>query len=360
MIPSVTLPTPEALPAPWWLFEVLTPVLFGLHILLVNIVLGGALILLVTRLMGAGHELNRTLSGSAANKLPTSLALAITIGIAPLLFIQVSYGHLFYSSSVLMGRWWILVIPILILGYYGLYVHNRKGSSRQTLGTIAMAVSALALLYVSFIFSNNISLMERPDTWGAYFASRTGTLMNAGDVAQIPRWLHFVTASVAVAGLFMAFVWHLRGDKGDKRSSNQVAKGLRVFAFATIAQILIGFWWLIALPREIMMQFMGGSIVMTILLLLGLVLAIGALVVALLGKLMPTVFHLLGLIVVMVTMRNMLRFSYLDGIFHPKNLELNPQYGVLVLFLIVLALGLWAVWWMVKQVRMVDSGRSGQ
>ena len=58
-----------------------------------------------------------------AKKLPVMIALGINMGVPPLLFLQVVYGNLFYSSSVLMAVYWILIIPLLILAYYGTYIH---------------------------------------------------------------------------------------------------------------------------------------------------------------------------------------------------------------------------------------------
>jgi len=352
------IPTPEPIPAPWWLFEILNGVLFLVHILLVNVVLGGSLILLATRVRTGGSELGRTLSGAVPNKLPTALAMAITIGIAPLLFVQVLYGHLFYSSSVLIGRWWLAVIPVLILAYYGIYVHNRTGTSKPLLGTAAIAVSCVLFLYISFVYVNNLTLTERPEAWSAYLGSRGGTLLNTSDPTLLARWLHFVTASVAIGGLFMAFVWWRRERHGDARAPLRVQRGLRVFAIATIVQVIVGFAWLISLPRPIMLEYMGGSIARTVLLMLGIVLAFGAVAMSLMGRFLPTLFHLLGIAAVMVTMRVLLRYSYLRDIFEPSSLELKPQYGVLALFLVILVAGLLAVWVMIRGVLAAEAGRA--
>ena len=358
MTDPVMLPTPEAIPAPFWLFEILGALLFYIHILLVNVVLGGSLILLVTRLRGQSNEIGRSLVGSITNKLPTALAMAITIGIAPLLFVQVVYGHLFYASSVLMGWWWLAIVPVLIIAYYGTYVHNRMGTSKPAVGTWAIGISSLLFLFVSFLYVNNLTLMEVPVDWQRYFDHRNGTLLHLADPTFLPRWLHFIVASVAVAGLFMALVWWMRERKGDARAPQKVKNGLQVFGYATIVQILVGFWWLIALPRPIMLEFMGGSMIRTVLLLLGILLAVGALVVALLNKLMPTLIHLLTLGLVMVVMRVFLRYSYLRESFDPATLELKGQYGVLALFFVVLAAGLYAVYIMIKAVLKAEAGRT--
>jgi len=50
-------------------------------------------------------------------KIPSTFALGVTFGIAPLLFVQVLYGNLIYSSSILMGVFWLLIIPFIIIAY---------------------------------------------------------------------------------------------------------------------------------------------------------------------------------------------------------------------------------------------------
>lgn len=346
------LPTPDTIPAPWWLFEILDVLLFSLHILLVNVVVGGVLLLFFRRLSGS-HDLNDSAPGILTNKLPTLLALGITIGIAPLLFVQVVYGHLFYASSVVIASWWMLIIPILIISYYLLYVQARSKSAG--LASVAALLGLIGFLYIGLLWANNMTLMVEPQRWTGYFADREGWLLNLSEPTLWPRYLHFIAASIAIAGLVSAIVWHFRKPSQPEVAEHRIAAGLSLFAYATIAQILIGFWWLIALPRELMLEFMGGSMAMTILLLLGILLGIGALVVALLKKLALTVMHVSALILVMSVMRAFLRSAYLRDVFSPSSLLIKPQYDVLVTFLVVLAVGLGCVWWMVKAIRRADA-----
>ena len=87
-----------------------------------NLVLGGTLIALSTRLTG-GHRdacARRALPAFTA-ALPTLMAATITFGVAPLLFLQVLYGRAFFASAVLMAWLWLAVIPLLLCGYYAAY-----------------------------------------------------------------------------------------------------------------------------------------------------------------------------------------------------------------------------------------------
>ena len=57
--------------------------------------------------------------------LPIVMTYVINLGVPPLLFAQVLYGRAIYTSSVLIGAWWIAVIPLLMLCYWLLYRFQR-------------------------------------------------------------------------------------------------------------------------------------------------------------------------------------------------------------------------------------------
>jgi hypothetical protein len=96
MLSNPLIPTPEAIPAPAWIFHILGVALFAVHLLLMNVLVGGTAIALAGRLRNTrGAPLY---TDALAGKLPTFFALTVTMGIALLLFLQVIYGNLFYTS----------------------------------------------------------------------------------------------------------------------------------------------------------------------------------------------------------------------------------------------------------------------
>ena len=348
MDPMNFIPTPDTIPAPSWLFLFLDLFTFTLHILVINVIIGGSLIVLFSRLRSPETSLETHLIGGVASKLPTTFALGINLGIAPLLFLQVIYGHLFYSSSVLMAVYWILVIPLLIIAYYGAYIHIRKYGSSSFLSKGAIFLTSSILLYIAFVFVNNMTLMAQPEKWGAYLQNRGGTLLNIKDATFIPRYLHFITASIAVAGLFLAIVWWMRQRKNIEGAQQKVKTSLRIFGIATSIQIVIGFWFLLAIPSDFILQFMGQNLFYTIVLFIGILLAIGAVISAFLGKLIPTTLHLIPLIIAMVITRTNLRSLYLQDVFSLDSLQLSAQYGVMALFFVIFIVGLGIVGYMVN------------
>jgi hypothetical protein len=356
VVPNPLVPVPEAIPAAAWIFHLLDVALFAVHLLLMNILVGGMTIVLAGRLRGGSGPGN--FGDAILGKLPTFFAWTVTMGIAPLLFLQVIYGHLFYTSSVLMGGYWLMVIPGLIVAYYAVYVQTR--STRQGVAIAAGSAALLVLLYVAFTYVNNMTLMVHPEHWSGYFVNRTGTILNTADPTIIPRYLHYVTGAVAVASLVMAFIWSVRAKAGAPDRDRNIRLGLRLFAYVTIAQAVVGGWFLFAIPgaqlKPLVASFGLGSITLG----LGILAATGAVVSAFRGKLRPTIIQAGVTFVAMVLTRDHLRSLYLAGVSDPSELPVNPQYGIMALFLFILVIGLAAVAWMLKVGYRAPAGGGAQ
>lgn len=337
------LPIADKLSVPWPWFQALLLLTFLLHLLLMNLMLGGSILTLTNMFR------NRTLS-AGYKSIPTLIALTINLGVPPLLFVQVLYGHLFYTSSVIMAWPWILIIPILIFAYYGAYVFVYKSEKNPRIAKVSLSISTLFLLLIGFFFVNNISLMLVPEKWQMYFTDASGWNLNLSEVTLIPRYLHFVTASIAIAGLGIAMYAHFTKKLDSDQKANQIVQGLRVFSFATMAQIIIGLWFLIALPKSIMMQFMGQNLWFTILLLLAIVVSVYLILISLKGKLFQTLYFVLGLMVAMIFIRDFVRQSYLADVFKLSDLQVRHEYGSMILFLLAFVVGIVALFYMVKLV----------
>ena len=63
-----------------------------------------------------------------------------------------------------------------------------------------------------------------------------------------------------LAGLFSALVRGIRRSRqGKPKIEEKGDVGLQIFANATMVQIFMGFWLLVALPEGVMKDFMGGK-----------------------------------------------------------------------------------------------------
>ncbi len=328
MEPSLLIPVPDTLPAQWWLFEALDIAAFIIHIILINIVVGGLLISLFSRMFAGERESEPLHPGAAVPAIPTAMALGINLGVALLLFVQTLYGSLLYTSSIITGTWWISIIPLVILAYYGAHLHVHSAHNSR----LGLAVPAAILLWVMFIFVNNMSLMAQPERWTAYFSHRGGTFLNVKDPSLFPRYLHFIIASIAVAGLFAALLGERRRKKSGGDGDTDGGIGLKIFAFATMAQMAAGLLFLVSLPAHIRPLFLGQNILYTGLLAAGILLAAGAILSALKGKAVPAAVHLAALITVMAITRANLRSAYLANYFNAGSMPAAPEYGPMAMF----------------------------
>ncbi|QLA19390.1 hypothetical protein [Desulfolutivibrio sulfoxidireducens] len=341
MDPASLVPPLVTIPAPWGIFEALLLVTFTAHLLFMNVVLGGSIIALVT-----GGRYN-TPAPALARTLPTTLALTVNLGVPPLLFLSVLFGGYLYVASVLSAVFWLTLVALAMAAYYLLYIYS-YGIKTGMAPSQAITLAALLLLGVSFIMSNIMSLLQRPETWTAYLDTPGGTILNLGDPTFFPRWLHFVTASLAVGGLYVALTNARAATLGNKPAMAKKAMGLAWFTRATMVQIALGIWFLLALPTDIMLLFMGKSGLHTAVFLAGLAAVAAALIFGLRGQLGRTTIALVLTVALMVGMRDLVRAAYLGPYFHPEKLPVVPQYGPLAVFLISLAAVAGITWYMVS------------
>ncbi|MCK5096786.1 MAG: hypothetical protein KAR45_01720, partial [Desulfobacteraceae bacterium] len=281
-------------------------------------------------------------------KLPYTVAFTVNLGVAPLLFLQVLYGHFMYTSSILMAVYWLSIILIVMIAYYSLYIYDFKFDALGQGRRIFIAIAVILLLIVAFIFTNNMTLMMQPEKWTRYFTNPYGTLLNLQEKMLIPRYLHFVVGSIAVGGLFQAVVWEFKRKKKIADAKDAVHSGLNWFFGATIVQILIGIWFLLALPKDKMMLFLGNDILRTSLLTIGVVCALAALVFAAKRNVWATLGAALSTITIMVLIRDLLRMIWIKPFFSPASLKVVPEYSPMILFLISFAAGLVVIFYMLK------------
>ena len=111
----IPYPDPMPLPAPVWLLRTLLLLTFFLHILFMNTLLGGTAIALGCSLQRRSSKFAALLAADLGRMLPSVFAFTITLGVAPLLFLQVIYGHLLYTSSILMAVPWLGIIGLVLM-----------------------------------------------------------------------------------------------------------------------------------------------------------------------------------------------------------------------------------------------------
>jgi len=342
------IPPPDALPTAPLLLRVLLDATFAVHLLLMNAMLGLTLLGFVRSLRPADG-----LSQQAA-QVPTVTALAVNVGVAPFLFLQALYGQFIYVSSMLMGVYWVGLV-LAVMAAYGLAYrqkyamshvrHGLAGPGGAARGTWVWAGMSLLMLYASLVQTSNALLLQQPALWAGFFDNPTGTMTVFSDRTFFPRWLHFVLASVAMGGLALAMIGRGRTRREDPQGAGLTAEGLRWFSHATLGAAAMGVWWLVSLPRPVMLEFMGASAVGSALLLAGVATAGAAATFGLRGRLMPAAVAAVATVCLMVPLRDIVRQAHLAPYFSLDALPVRPEPTTAAMFFGCMGLSLAVVCW---------------
>ena len=231
---------PIPLPAPIWLLKLLHIVTLSLHFVAVEMLIGGLLLAVILSLFGRGSNAH-VAARALARRLTVVMTYVINLGVPPLLFAQVLYGRALYTSSVLIGLYWISLIGILMLTYWLLY----RFSARLDAGKSAWWVGLTAWLLAGFVaqmLSTNMTLMLRPEAWRAmYAASGAGAYLPTGDATMLPRWLLMMTGGLFIGGLWMVYLASRSTLTADEKKL-MAGVGGKVAAAFGVVYLAAGLW----------------------------------------------------------------------------------------------------------------------
>jgi hypothetical protein len=256
---------PIPLPAPVWLFKTLHLLTLSLHFVAVEILLGGLIIAVVLNALGvsgrggAAAPFRRGAAAAIARRLPVVMTFVINLGVPPLLFAQVLYGRALYTSSVLIGAYWIAVIGLLMACYWLLYRFAEAAEAGKSAWWLGGASWLLAGA-IARILSTNMTLMLRPDVWREmYSASASGTHLPPFDPTLLPRWLFMLIGGVMVGGLWM--IWIAGRKSVDAPLKPYLANvGGAVAAMSMVAQVFVLMWVLRAQPAVVTAGVAGSAL----------------------------------------------------------------------------------------------------
>ncbi len=359
MLPDL-IPAPDAapLPGPAWLFQLLLVLTFFLHLIFVNLALGGTLLAALAQLASKGRE------GDPRTALASRLAaingygvsLAITTGVAPLLFIQVIYGQYFYSATILLGWIWFCLLAALMVGYYALYLYKFRPSPPKRTAGFWLVVSALMFLAVAVVQVMVNLLHSQPGRWPNALHNPWVIL---ADPTFLPRLAHFVLAAVGFSALVVCW-WAVRQARrgGSQLESEMATYTWKWVLWTTLLQIVDGALLLLLLPADVLGRLMKGGPAAHIPLTLGILL--GLVLLLLLARTQhpvkaPRVVDITLLLYVatvlsMAITRHQVRGWYLEEATSRYHLAEAPQWSIFLLFAVLLVAGLATVAWMIRKV----------
>lgn len=338
-----------SVPGPYFLFTLLHWLTLTLHFVAMNFLFGGIMLMVLSK----SSPYRKLLFAENLTSFPTAMAATITLGVAPLLFLQVIYGKFFYSASIITGWNWFFIIPVVIIVYYLLYMASLKKKLSDG-GRIKLLIFALiGLVYISLTLTMLSDLASKPYLWSElYLSSPSGTSLNPSWGQTIFRWLHAVTGALAVSGIIVQLYGvYFAKVKGNRELINF---GGKIFLIGTLKATLFAIIYLITLEPQVLKQFLAspGMHVMATAIVVNIVIAWLVYKTSISSNPKPliltnAVLTFLGIFLMVMT-RHYLRLVFLEGEFDPAMLNTSTQTGPLIMFLITFAIGLAVLFWMLK------------
>lgn len=180
------------------------------HVLFMSYVLAGTAYLAVRGLFR--HGADSPLSAVLRDWMPFMLSAAITAGIAPLLFVQILYPHRFYTANVLLFYRWGSIVPVLIVGFYMLYLLRSEHERLRRTG-VRLIVGLIAFLCFGFIAwswtENHLLSVQGLDVWRREYVSE-GVIFHTPELA--PRLALWFCGTFPTMALVLAWqLWWLHG-----------------------------------------------------------------------------------------------------------------------------------------------------
>ncbi|MFY8003556.1 MAG: cytochrome C, partial [Chitinophagaceae bacterium] len=245
---------PLDLPLPEWLLVILLVFSFLLHIVFVNLMLGGTILSLWSQIKGLKNEEYHNLAHEIARTITVNKSLAVVLGVAPLLSINTLYTIYFYSANALTGIMWIAIIPLVTVAFLLTYLNKYTWKVLDKNRALSIAIIALAtaiFLFIPLIFLTNVNLMLFPEKWGTVKGFLDALLLPN----VFPRYFHFILSSLSVTGLFLFWYIGRKNYPFEKYfkvfSKNELQKKFYSLTLAaSVAQFIIGPLVLLTLPTK--------------------------------------------------------------------------------------------------------------
>jgi len=328
----MNLPDYNFLSAPLWLVSVLHVLTLALHFVAMNILAGGIIVVLLGKF---NDKWNHPVVTWFIKLFPYAMAATVTLGVAPLLFVQLVYSKQIYAASITSAWFWLMIVAVAITSYYLLYSASFAANKKPV--AIYLSLALIGFLYISFVYSSVFSMAECPDVYQTLYAgNQSGIVINPDIGSYLLRWLHMLLGATTVGGFLVGMF-----GKDDQQA---FATGKRFFLWGMIAAMVLGLIYMLTLG-ETLGPFMRSAGIWMI--VISLVLSLASLHFFFKKNFVisgvMTFLSLLG----MVVARHTLRLLRLDGTFDPCEIPVRIQWSPLILFLICFVIAVGVVWYMI-------------
>jgi hypothetical protein len=277
---------------------------------------------------------------------PSAMAATITLGVAPLLFLQLVYHRQAYAASIVSGWFWLMIVVAALISYYLLYA----ASSRSLKGkspAIYLWFSLGGLVYISVVYSSVFAMTERPDLISSlYSENQSGLVINPDLGSWVFRWAHMILGAVTVGSFFVGWLGR------DDEQIWKVAKSF--YLYAMIGTMIVGMIYLLSLI-DILKEIMRSPAIwwMTV----SIILSLGSLHFFFKKKIILAALMLFVSLLGMVVLRHYVRLIHLAGNFDPTTIRVQPEWSLFFIFLVCFIVAIGILWYM---TRLFLAGRDSQ
>jgi len=352
------VPSPDMLGLPLspWILRALSALTLAAHWSMIGGAVGGTALMAVeawrARRSPGGAKLGRAI----VSYILFAISIGVTFGIAPLLFVQVLYGNLFYSANVLMAYWWLAIVPLAVGGTYLVYFARQRLNSGQPAPAGAMAAALAVFILLAAILVSITVLSQNPEAWQGMY--RWGGAAFYADGAAFRARLALALCGLLTAGgLFVALLGKLHLLYDEQAEQLAVSQGLRLASVAILAQLAAGVAVLVILPenqRHAVVSGGGEAAYFYVAVAAGVATA----VLAALARRRPTrakvvlagLVYFIGLVALALA-RDVARQAAVAPVFRVPDIAVNPQWGPFAVFLAFLVGGVAVLVWLVRLAR---------
>lgn len=331
----MNLPIVHFLSAPFWLITTLHILTLTLHFIAMNLLVGGTVVVLFGKFE---NKWQNKFVQDLLHLFPNIMAVTITLGVAPLLFVQLVFPEQIYSASIVSAWSWLMIFVVAIVSYYFLYAASftkRPGQRRQS---IFLWMSLFGFLYISFIYSSVFSMAEHT-SWikMLYIQNQSGTVINPEIKNYIFRWLHMLLGAVTVGGFFVGVM--------GRKNNLHFSVGKQFFLIGMILSIISGLVYLLSLA-DILKPFMQSFGIWLV--VISFVLSLGALHFYFRKNFVVSGTMLFVSLLSMVSTRHVVRLLNLKESYNPGSVPVLPQWDLVGLFALFFMIAIGVIYYMFR------------
>lgn len=331
----MNLPDSNFLSAPLELITLLHIITLTLHFVAMNFMFGGLVVILFGRM---NDKWNNPVTQKFIKLFPSAMAATVTLGVAPLLFVQVVYPQQIYSAAIISGWFWMGIVGIAIIAYYFLYAAAFSKDTLPGKRPLYLSIALGGFVYISFVYSSTFSMAENSELMHRlYGESQSGLTLNPEIGSYILRWLHMLTGAVTVGSFFVGLL--------GKNNEPAFQLGKQFYLWGMACAAFIGMAYMFTFG-EMLLPFMRTTAIWH--LMGSIILSAGSLHFFFKKRFVPAGLMLFVSMLGMVTIRHTVRLLRMQGTFDPASIPVNPQWSVFAIFILFFVLAIVSIWYMLR------------